>query len=1598
MSVDGISLGSAFLRLYGDRSALDRELEKLKRYTDLLEKQGIKVKFDADTGKASREIDGLQQRLNQLQQTLGQVSDGVRGDGDAWKNLAESLSGMAGKAAQSGGAMGKMAGMLGTAGAAASKAIPILGQLGMAAMGVQAIFQGVTGAINGVLGPLANLSREAGRFNQQVAEASIFATNSFAVYGPDGKAIQGTANQMRALRGTISKEYKEIQKEVAQISGATADQIYEGFNIILQNVGSLGSAGEDLGNVRKLATRLAAGMNTLGVPGDQLRSEMYSLLTGDVQIYDKLGRDLYGPNASQQIKKLQAEGRYYEDLMSKLEKLYDGQKVLSESLTNVQSNFTDVFQTIGAEASQALERGLAKSLKAVLNPLDDLQGSFMGFARATNEFLEPIMRILGEIGGWFVSVGSAVASTLQVVMDVLALGANIIGSVLGPQLRAIGKVLTVVAKAFEYFAALISAVVRPITVFFRVIGDQANQDVDGAFQPIIDFMDKLISLAQKASQVIAKPFVEMAKARAWLRGKLSGKSDQQIKGEQDEIEAEFASSIGQSSVPILRSLQLQRPTQDLLNEISQRYGSGSQRQLTIAKETSQLVQDRLKNEITGLEQAVKLMQTQKGLQESMNQLADARRGIAMSRATFAVQVAGSPEARLAAEERKNELAARQEQERINERKALLGTERQLLQTQLQIQLKQQRIQQEQLKIQRFEIQIQRDKAERAARDVAQKINNAAPGSKEDKALREQWRQLGREIQLRDQQLAVMNRTVSLAFEAESGMRRTTAIEQQRLGIQGQILDVQGQAAGLTLQQQQTLSRLQRQEQELKNQLADQQRPRNDLVKAAEQELRAIQQQQKTQQGLQELERARLENRKAAADADVQAAERQLRAAQARDGASTGRDYLAAQIEAIAAGTQGYISEADATRRLYDAKGRQLALEQEMQRQQLQAQQDRERSEMRIAAIQLRITELQTINLQDELQFRRQQLGLQQQRDALSGFGSGAPAAPVLPPLAGGSGAAADATSRLLQAANSKLGLFAGQTERCADAIRELFKVAGIAIGTTKQAWDGLTSGPRLASSFFGAEIGQRINRQQDLRPGDLVGFERTYGNWGPGVQTHVGLYAGDGMMYDHSSSRGLVKRPVSTFQGKFMYGMRPNALAGAVAPAGQPPTSLGNDLLQNSTDLVRVESDLARIRREQIGLQTQEAQLTERQDLGASTLASSQAAQRAQLQADRLRAQLTAEVMNSFKGRLAVSVADAYATGMTGAIRGVFAAVRSGQSAGDAIRSAMEQMADQLLESILSAALKPMQDAIYNNIFGGILGGDLKAVEQQVIAQQQTAAQGLTGAGQSLQLASQGLQSAAQALVGAASGAAASTAAAGGSAGGLTWPAIPTEAEVNGEVPNAPQQKEQGKLVKDLNRGFSAVTQAAVGVTLAFEGLKRVTEGGGTYETLMGLSSIFMGIGSVFSGIGALGKKASGGPVASGIPYLVGEQGPELFIPGVNGSILPNGQTAALAASRGALDGKSSAGAAVVFEANRDALSASASLSRERYVERVLSSGASSAEIKYSRVGSGDLPFVTEDDMLQATRLAAQEGARLGQQRTLAALRNNPATRRSVGV
>ena len=59
-------------------------------------------------------------------------------------------------------------------------------------------------------------------------------------------------------------------------------------------------------------------------------------------------------------------------------------------------------------------------------------------------------------------------------------------------------------------------------------------------------------------------------------------------------------------------------------------------------------------------------------------------------------------------------------------------------------------------------------------------------------------------------------------------------------------------------------------------------------------------------------------------------------------------------------------------------------------------------------------------------------------------------------------------------------------------------------------------------------------------------------------------------------------------------------------------------------------------------------------------------------------------------------------------------------------------------------------------------------------------------------------------------------------------------------------------------------------------------------NAIFGASGLGLG-GKGFQPLPTIGARANGGPVSAGSPYLVGERGPELFVPKGSGAIMPNG-------------------------------------------------------------------------------------------------------------
>ena len=219
----------------------------------------------------------------------------------------------------------------------------------------------------------------------------------------------------------------------------------------------------------------------------------------------------------------------------------------------------------------------------------------------------------------------------------------------------------------------------------------------------------------------------------------------------------------------------------------------------------------------------------------------------------------------------------------------------------------------------------------------------------------------------------------------------------------------------------------------------------------------------------------------------------------------------------------------------------------------------------------------------------------------------------------------------------------------------------------------------------------------------------------------------------------------------------------------------------------------------------------------------------------------------------------------------------------------------------------------------------------------------------------------------------------------------------------------------------------------AFSGSGFGIGGGGlpSFESFVGGSSFY-------------GKKAMGGPVEANVPYLVGEVGPELFTPSGTGDITNAVDTAAAAnraASRRSMlgggsvssispergnDGAAASKAWDVTNSNviNNMISANKSSLSNSYLNQGLSNPFSdnrdtinnvtnnmkeiardnalgtttSVNVNYniSRINSVD--YVTADEFQSGISQATAAGAKQGKQKALAALRNEPGTRRSVGM
>lgn len=161
-------------------------------------------------------------------------------------------------------------------------------------------------------------------------------------------------------------------------------------------------------------------------------------------------------------------------------------------------------------------------------------------------------------------------------------------------------------------------------------------------------------------------------------------------------------------------------------------------------------------------------------------------------------------------------------------------------------------------------------------------------------------------------------------------------------------------------------------------------------------------------------------------------------------------------------------------------------------------------------------------------------------------------------------------------------------------------------------------------------------------------------------------------------------------------------------------------------------------------------------------------------------------------------------------------------------------------------------------------------------------------------------------------------------------------------------------------------TYIAIGIAKLFAGMPGFGKPG-SFETGTGLTGFASQPSTAgFNPSGLFTPVANGGPVDAGRPYLVGERGPELFIPGQSGGVMRNEDMRRMM-------GSSPAGA-----------------------------GAPQMNFTFETTNIGGTEFVSREQLEQAMvvtrRQATNDGAKRGMSMTLDKMQNSPRTRSRVGI
>jgi len=189
----------------------------------------------------------------------------------------------------------------------------------------------------------------------------------------NGRQLTDTSEAMKAINEPLKKVLSDLKREGAELITPFSQQV-DIFQIV---AGQISSIGGGLKDAKNLTLSFAASLDALGLPANQARQEINSLLTATADQNSRLAQMLFGSSqqANAQMRLWKQQGTVIENLIAKMEGLRESAKEATQTVSGIASNIGDQFEQISVMIFEPLMEPTKQFLKSIYDGLEGLRDS-----------------------------------------------------------------------------------------------------------------------------------------------------------------------------------------------------------------------------------------------------------------------------------------------------------------------------------------------------------------------------------------------------------------------------------------------------------------------------------------------------------------------------------------------------------------------------------------------------------------------------------------------------------------------------------------------------------------------------------------------------------------------------------------------------------------------------------------------------------------------------------------------------------------------------------------------------------------------------------------------------------------------------------------------------------------------------------------------------------------------------------------------------------------------------------------------------------------------------------------------------------------------